>query len=159
MVLEKLIWKKGKEMLLKKCRRHLFDNGGESLQPETGEGISVYLCSRWQYRGLKGDWPLSCRARNHLEKIALVTVPRAPSLRIWVNVKSNRDTSRGCQQSAHSVEIIGGDECVFTGLALRLSKCGAWQLEGGCHSIEVVKAISCGHAVQVPVSEASLIEG
>ena len=56
------------------------------------------------------------------------------------------------------MKVIGGDECIFTGLALRLSKCGAWQLEGGCHSIEVVKAISCGHAVQVPVSEASLIE-
>ena len=41
MVLEKVIWKKGEEMLLKIYRRHLFDNGGESLQPETGEGISI----------------------------------------------------------------------------------------------------------------------
>jgi len=40
-ILEKVIWKKGEEMLLKIYGRHLCDNGGESLQPETGEGISV----------------------------------------------------------------------------------------------------------------------
>ena len=85
-ILEKVIWKKGEEMLLKIYGRHLFDNGGESFQPETGEGISIKLCERWQQRGIKGDWPLSCRASNHLEYIALVTLSRAPSLRIWVNV-------------------------------------------------------------------------